>query len=108
MGEWERDSSLLGWDHFYPINCYRNIYPRRSLSSSHDVFMCSGCVHTLDQWWREEGDRSTVVFMSVQGGLMSGGGLQGVWFRGICRKWSAEGGVTTIRTSARIRFGAQP
>ncbi len=49
----ERDSSLLGWDQFYLINCYRNIYPGCSLSSSHDVFMCSGCVHRHGQGCRE-------------------------------------------------------
>lgn len=38
--------SLLGWDRFYLINCYRNIYPGCDSSSSHDVFMCSKCLHT--------------------------------------------------------------
>lgn len=44
--ECERASSLLGWDWFYLINCYRNIYPVCDSSTSHDVFMCSKCLHT--------------------------------------------------------------
>lgn len=50
---WE-DSSLLGWDQFYLINCYRNIYPGHSSSSSHDVFMCTECVRTH---WASGGGR---------------------------------------------------
>lgn len=52
-----RDSSLLGWDQFYLINCYRNIYPGHSSFSSQDVFMCTECVCTH---WASGGGRGQV------------------------------------------------
>lgn len=108
--ECKRDSSLLGWDQFYLINCYRNIYPGCSSSSSHDVFMCSGCVHRLGQWWREgeekgwcsrvqggntrrvgsgvSGFEVFVVVRGQEGGVQDseGGGSGGCWRSGITNR----------------------
>lgn len=54
------------WDRFYLINCYRNIYPGCSLSSSHDVFMCFGCVLRRGQGWGG-GDDTAGVALGVSG-----------------------------------------
>lgn len=63
---------MLGWDQFYLINCYRNIYPGCSSSSSQDVFMHSGCVHTVQTGpVVEGGGRRRVMFPSV---CVCGGG----------------------------------